>query len=393
MSRNLVVVVFAMSLLISPPMARAQLRKAGIAITPNIPYGGRKALMDFYYPVTAKGPVPVVLWIHGGGWKAGDKESPPAIFLAGKGFAVASISYRLSQDAPFPAQIQDCKAAVRYLRANAKKFGIDPDRIGAWGASAGGHLSALLGTSGDVKDLEGTIGGNTQFSSRVQAVCDWFGPTDLESLSNFKSSQPGLPSDAPMQMISQLFGGSIKKSGTLVKNANPITHISAQSPPFLIMHGDRDALVPLSQSQLLADALRTANVPVQLQVIPGAGHGLAGMGNFNLVEEFFTKHLGSKEKDDEKEGTGMVRLVATALHQAGKGTPGTIRFYSNGYLGSPSGPNTWVRNDRTGTITLYSYNEKAPKGMWVDSCILTNTGYMGKNQNGVAIRGVWKAEK
>src|SRR5205085_165270 len=137
--------------------------------------------LDLYLPEKAQGRLPVVVWIHGGAWRAGSKDHCPAVPLTAKGFAVASINYRFSQHAVFPAQIEDCKAAIRWLRANADKYHLDPDHIGAWGASAGGHLVALLGTSGNKKELEGK-GGNLEQSSKVQCVIDWFGPTDLLGL-------------------------------------------------------------------------------------------------------------------------------------------------------------------------------------------------------------------
>ncbi len=134
--------------------------------------------LDLYLPPKADAPTPLVIWIHGGGWEAGNKDNPPGLGLLKKGYALASINYRLSQEAKFPAQIEDCKAAIRFLRANAKKYNLDPDHFGVWGASAGGHLVALLGTTGGVKELEGD-GPNKEESSAVQAVVDWFGPTDM----------------------------------------------------------------------------------------------------------------------------------------------------------------------------------------------------------------------
>ncbi|MBN2000034.1 alpha/beta hydrolase, partial [candidate division KSB1 bacterium] len=137
----------------------------------------KSLLLDLYIPA-AEGPLPLVIWIHGGAWRAGDKNVTPAVpLLTDHGFAVASISYRFSQHAIFPAQLHDCKAAVRWLRAHANKYHLDPLRFGVWGASAGGHLAAMLGTTGDEGTLEGKVG-RKRGSSRVQAVCDWFGPTD-----------------------------------------------------------------------------------------------------------------------------------------------------------------------------------------------------------------------
>ncbi len=183
-----------------------------------------------------------MIWIHGGGWQNGNKGGGPALALLEQGFAVATINYRLSGDAIFPAQIHDCKAAVRHLRGKAKEYGIDPERFGVWGSSAGGHLVALVGTSGDVKELEGEVGEFTSVSSRVQAVCDWFGPTDFLKMGG-RHDDAGSPE-------SKLIGGPIQDNKELVAKANPITYVSADDPAFLIQHGDKDPAVPYNQSEL-----------------------------------------------------------------------------------------------------------------------------------------------
>src|SRR5687768_12543691 len=166
--------------------ARRMPLPAGTQTKYDLPYvenGKSSQSLDLFIPAgaTADKPLPLVVWIHGGGWRQGDKARCLALPLLAHGYAVASINYRLSGEAQFPAQIHDCKAAIRWLRANAKEHGIDADRIGVWGSSAGGHLVALLGTSGDVKELEGELG-NAGVSSRVQAVCDFFGPAELSSV-------------------------------------------------------------------------------------------------------------------------------------------------------------------------------------------------------------------
>ncbi len=245
--------------------------------------------LDLYLPERRpEGPMPLVVWVHGGAWQAGSKDQTPAIPLVRRGFAVASVGYRLSQSARFPAQIEDCKAAIRWLRANAAEHGLDGRRIGAWGSSAGGHLVALLGTSGDVNDLEGQAG-NLDQSSRVQAVADWFGPTDFTRMSAFPSR---MDHDAPGSPESRLIGGAIQENKDKVARANPITYVTADDPPFLIMHGDQDELVPLNQSELLFDALRKAKVDATFFVVKGAGHGFgpnpAAMG---AVADFFERHL------------------------------------------------------------------------------------------------------
>jgi len=257
----------------------------------DIDYGGqgkKSQTLDLFVPGEAKDPLPVVVWIHGGAWLAGSKEGCPAIRFLTRGYAVASLNYRLTQEAIFPAQIEDCKGAIRWLRANAGKHGLDPNRIGVWGSSAGGHLVALLGTSGDVKELEGKVGGNLEFTSRVQAVCDWFGPTDFLKMIGQPSSMRHAAADSPESL---LVGGAIEKMKEMVAKASPITYVGKGNPPFLIMHGDKDNLVPINQSEILYDALKKAGVEATFEVVKGAGHGFGGPEVNRKVEEFFDEHL------------------------------------------------------------------------------------------------------
>jgi acetyl esterase/lipase len=248
--------------------------------------GHERQRLDLYVPEKTNGPLPVIVWVHGGAWLAGSKNGGgPALPFVSKGYAVACINYRLSQHATFPAQIQDCKAAIRWLRANAKTYNLDPDRFGVWGASAGGHLVALLGTSGDVRDLEGDDG-TPDHSSRVQAVVDWYGPTDVTKM--------GGGHDQPDSPEAKLLGGPVQANKDKAARANPVTYISKDDPPFLIMHGDKDATVPFGQSELLLAALKRAGVDATFKTVKGAGHGgreFSSDENRKLVEEFFDKHL------------------------------------------------------------------------------------------------------
>jgi acetyl esterase/lipase len=192
----------------------------------------------------------------------------------------------LSQHATFPAQIEDCKAAIRWLRANAAKYHFDPDHIGVWGASAGGHLVALLGTTGGMKELEGKEG-KLEESSRVQAVVDWFGPSDFRKIGVAPKTSP----------VVKLLGGQISETKEKAALASPLAHVARGEPPFLIMHGDKDATVPLAQSEMLADALKKAGVEVTLKVLKGAKHGgpeFSTPESRKLIEEFFDKHLKSR---------------------------------------------------------------------------------------------------
>ena len=270
---------------------------AGVLGMKDVKYGeapGKANLLDLFLPENHKGTVPLIIWIHGGGWQAGDKAGCPALGMVARGYAVASLNYRFSQEAIFPACIQDCKGAIRYLRAHAKEMQIDPERVGVWGASAGGHLVALLGTSADVKELEGTVGGNLEYSSRVQAVCDWFGPTDMARFFP-QAGDENIFKPAPKSSpLTALFGGAVEDKKELVAQANPITFITKNCPPFLIMHGDKDTLVPLAQSEILVEALNTAGVENHLEVLKGAGHG-NGFGKPEvsmMIIAFFEKHLG-----------------------------------------------------------------------------------------------------
>ena len=236
-------------------------------------------------PPRRTAPCPSSCGFTGAAGTAGSKEGCPAVPLVAKGYAAASINYRFSQHALFPAQIEDCKAAIRWLRANAKKYNLDAGHIGVWGASAGGHLVALLGTTGGVKELEGT-GGNLDQSSRVQCVVDWFGPTDFAKMGGWQ--------DKPDSPMAQLVGGPVRDRQELAAKANPITYVGKDSAPFLIMHGEEDKLVPMNQSELLDEALRKAGVESTLVRVPKNGHGGPGFTtpeNRKKIEEFFDKHL------------------------------------------------------------------------------------------------------
>ena len=249
-------------------------------------------LLDIYQPakIEPKTRLPLIVWIHGGAWTAGDKNLCPAVVMVPRGYVVASINYRLAQEAIYPAQIHDCKAAVRFLRASAEKYQIDPDRVGVFGASAGGHLAALMGTSGGDATLEGNVGWNADQSSAVQAVCDWFGPTDLKALAVQKASDK---TGRDLKPVTALLGGPADTLN-LTRSANPITFIDKKDPPFLIMHGEEDKLVPISQSELLHKALSDAGVEVTFKPIPKTAHGGAAFStpdNRKLVAEFFDKNL------------------------------------------------------------------------------------------------------
>lgn len=252
-----------------------------------IPDGHERQKLDIYVP-PGDGAKPLIVWVHGGGWKGGSKDRGTlAIGALSKGYVVASINYRLSQHATFPAQIQDCQAAIRWLRANAEKYHIDPNRIGVWGASAGGHLVALLGTASDATAWE-AIGEHRDQSAKVQAVVDWFGPADFSLLGEAVAN-----SDSA---IGQLIGETNGDANAQYRTASPVTYITPDDAPFLIMHGTEDKLVSLRQSQRLLDRLKEQGVDAELVVYEGAGHGGAAFistASREKIDAFFAKHLKS----------------------------------------------------------------------------------------------------
>jgi acetyl esterase/lipase len=219
--------------------------------------------LDIAMPKGLTKPVPAVVHIHGGGFKSGTKSARHAVRYASEGYIGVSINYRLSGVAPFPAAVQDCKAAIRWLRAHAEQYQIDPDHIGIWGTSAGGHLVAMLGTSGGDQYLEG-YGGNAEFSSAVQAVVDHFGPTDF-----LKMDAGHLRENSPESLF---LGGQITGIPDQVRRANPITYVDKSDPPILIIHGKEDRTVIYNQSELLYAALQKAGVISKLVPVKNAGH-------------------------------------------------------------------------------------------------------------------------
>ncbi|MBI4976513.1 MAG: alpha/beta hydrolase [Spirochaetes bacterium] len=255
--------------------------------------GTSDLLLDYIQPKKKEGRLPVVVFVHGGGWQSGSRMQSlrQLVPLVEDGYFGVSIDYRLSGEAIFPAQIEDCKCAIRYLRANAETLGIDTNRIGVWGSSAGGHLVALLGTAGDKKEFEGS-GGWQGHSSRVAAVCDWFGPSDLFTMGDFPSK---LKHNAPDSPESMLIGGALKENKDKAQNASPLTYVSADDPPFLIMHGDKDEIVPYNQSEILFAALKKAGVDVTFIPVPGEGHGFRSQEPAATAKKFFDRVLKGKK--------------------------------------------------------------------------------------------------
>jgi acetyl esterase/lipase len=266
--------------------------------------GYRPRLLDVHVP-PAEGPVPAVVWIHGGGWLEGDRRYPPPTVpvellhgtVLGAGLALVCVDYRHSLEAPFPAQLHDVKAAVRYVRHHAGALGIDPERIGAWGESAGGHLAALAGlvrTDAHGADLEG-VEGVREEDSGVRAVVDWYGVSDLEAaLAQPLPPLPGEPS-YPNPVLT-LLGGPEHQRRERARAASPVTYATdGAAPPFLLIHGREDQVVPYSQSEALARLLKDAGAEVTLRPVEGADHIFLGSAEIPAIVahsvDFLRGHL------------------------------------------------------------------------------------------------------
>ena len=261
----------------------------------DVRYGiadGIELKMDLYYPKKSSGKLPVVIYVHGGGWTKGDKRSGagfvPLSELLARGYMVVSIDYRLAPEYKFPAQIEDVKCAVCFLKREKEKYNIDPERIGAIGGSAGGHLVSLLGTT-DMGAGFDSPGCCTGLSSRVNAIVDLFGPSDITT--QFKNQSP--------TALQQIFNTGDRFSQIAIK-ASPITYITSDDPPFLILHGDKDTVVPLEQSEMLYNKLIEAHVPAKLVVVKNAAHGFRQEGGpispgwfqiSSTIADFFDRYL------------------------------------------------------------------------------------------------------
>jgi acetyl esterase/lipase len=282
MKRNLSALLPMLLLIVATPLTFAQDQKPEIRVERDLVYGkgGDVDLkLDLALPTT-DGPFPAVVCVHGGGWKAGQRQDMAKTIegLAKRGYVAATISYRLAPAAKFPAQIEDCKAAVRWLRANAQKYHINADRIGAVGFSAGGHLVCLLGTTQKSDDLEGT-GGNPEQSSRVQAVVSFFGPTDF--------STKTWSDDIEKVFLIPFFGAPFADKPEIYKRGSPIAYATKDAPPFLFFHGDKDELVGIRHSRLLAEKLQSVGVKAKVVVMEGEGHGWRGEKLQQTIEQMF----------------------------------------------------------------------------------------------------------
>ncbi len=270
---------------------------SGIEVLRDLPYAeteNPRQRLDVYLPKARKSeaPLPIVVFIHGGGWLAGNKGSGQGNllrFVESGDYAGISIGYRLTTEAQWPAQIHDCKAAIRWIKAHAKERGLDPTKIAVWGTSAGGHLVSMLGTSGDVKGLEGTLGKHLDQDSKVTCVVNYFGPEDFLTMvrqpSTIDRSQGNEYPEA------KLLGGPVPEREAVAKEASPVTHISKGDAPFFTAHGTKDPLVPFAQAEELHAALQKAGVPSLLQEMTNGGHGFQSPVLDERVKQFLDLHL------------------------------------------------------------------------------------------------------
>lgn len=245
--------------------------------------------LDLYHAVGK--PVGLIIWVHGGAWRAGSRENSALKGMTAYGWAVASVDYRLSTKARFPAQIHDIKAAIRFLRAHAVDYGYPADRFVIAGASAGGHLAALVGVTNGHPDLEGTLGEYLQVSSAVQAIVDQFGASNLTDILA-QSTPHGLSVRVPA--LDLLLGGQPDQVPALARLASPVFHVDAKDPPLFLTHGDQDNQMPPAQSHELAAVYRQLNLPVEFIVQPGSGHGgpaFTTEASLRQIDSFLRTHL------------------------------------------------------------------------------------------------------
>lgn len=253
------------------PVAGVAAQGQGAPAFADIPYarvGDHTLLLDLHMPADTTRPPPLVIYLHGGAWRMGDKaEVPP--FLVQQGFAVASLNFRSSEQARFPANVHDIKAGIRFLRANAQRYGYRADRIAVTGSSSGGHLAALVGVTNGVAELEGNLGEHTGESSSVQAIISWVGASNLATIIR-QSTPEGLKVRVPA--LTYLLGALPEEVPELTRLASPVEHVDALDPPVLILHGDQDETIPVNQALELDAAYRRAGLVADLMIINGVGH-------------------------------------------------------------------------------------------------------------------------
>jgi acetyl esterase/lipase len=245
---------------------------SGVQVARNLEYGrpdGVPLRLDIYSPLNPVGKLPVVVWIHGGGWDGGDKNFCPINFMARSNVAIVSIDYRLTGVATFPAPLFDCKGAIRWVRAHADAYDLDADHVGIAGVSAGGHLALLLATTMNHPELEGDVGDNLNYSSRVQCVVAFYPPTDLNRLVTDPQARTNSNGE-----VAKLIGGPVAYNLDKAAAASPVTYVDKSCAPVYLLHGAADTLVPANQSRIFYAALLKAGVPAHLFIVPNKGHGI-----------------------------------------------------------------------------------------------------------------------
>ncbi len=265
---------------------------AGITVERGLVFGrgGETELkLDIAMPKDGDGPFAALIFVPGAGWRVGGRQDMNHFIegVARLGYVGVSPDYRLVPTARFPAQVEDCKAAVRWLRANATKYRVRPDRIGVIGFSGGGHLACMLGVTGPADGLEGS-GGNADQSSAVQVVVSFFAPTDF--------STRDWPADLEREVIVPFLGGTATEQPDAYRRASPITYVKRDTPPFLIFHGTNDKLIPVDQSKRLAEKLKSFGVPVELVILEGEGHGFSDANNQKCMQQMLD-FLGPRLKN------------------------------------------------------------------------------------------------
>ena len=278
---------------VSCTTSSAQTSQTGPRIVRDIEYAsvdGHRLLLDLYLPGKAE-EAPLLVWIHGGAWRSGSKSTVPLTVLSEAGWAIASVDYRLTPVARFPAQVQDIKAAIRFLRAKATEYEFDAKKIVIAGASAGAHLAALVGTTNGLGELEGAVGTHLQTSSDVQAIVSFYGASNLTTILD-QSTPYGLGVRIPALQL--LLGGQPEDHTEIAQLASPLFHVDRSDPPLLLIHGDQDPQMPINQSHELQGRYQKLGLPVQFEVVHGAGHGgpeFYDETHLQLMSEFLKTHL------------------------------------------------------------------------------------------------------
>ena len=274
-------------------LMEAQTTRTEARVLPDVEYARvdeHRLLLDLYLPEKAVG-APLLVWVHGGAWRAGSKSRMPLESLVEDGWAIASVDYRLTPVARFPAQVHDIKAAVRFLRAKAADYGFDAGKIAVAGNSAGGHLAALVGTTNGHKDLEGSVGKHLEESSNVQATVSFYGASNLTTILD-QSTPHGLGVRIPALQL--LLGGQPEDKTEIARLASPIFHVDPSDPPLLLIHGDQDPQMPISQSHELDGRYKELGLSVQLEVVHGAVHGGPEFYDeirLPIIKKFLKTHL------------------------------------------------------------------------------------------------------